>query len=258
MAPVPVQPVQQAFYESSGATTNSSSSASNLPGGVLSATQSATQPVQQVSHESPAPSSHEPPARSSSDRAAAKRYDQGASPSAASLPLRPSSNSSVAGGDARGSHTAADDHPLSPVSSLTTALSGLAIVLGLFFLASWLLKRTMPKSARTLPSEVLEVLGRTSLAARQSVHLVRVGRKLILISVSTDGIETLTEITDPSEVDRLAGICAEQSSESSSSAFANVFQQFQRESTSLGFLGADGRSGSETANARVAEEGRDG
>lgn len=223
------------------------------------------QPVQQVSQERPAPASHEtavPTSResavSSREQAGPTQFDQAVSPSAASLPLRPSSGGLNTGDGSQGTRAAADGRSkeLSPVTSLTTALSGLAIVLGLFFLASWLLKRAMPKSARTLPGEVFDVLGRASLAARQPVHLIRIGRKLILVSVSADGVKTLTEITDPAEVDRLAGICAQQSTESSSSAFANVFQQFQSESAATEFLGSDDRSTAETADGRPAQEGR--
>ena len=49
--------------------------------------------------------------------------------------------------------------------------------------------------------------GRAPLAGRQHVHLLRCGSKLLLVSVTPGGAETLTEVTDPAEVDRLAGLC---------------------------------------------------
>jgi hypothetical protein len=70
------------------------------------------------------------------------------------------------------------------------------------------------------------VLGRAPLASRQQVHLVRCGRKLLLLSVSPGGIETLSEIDDPLEVDRLAGLCVQAQPGSASMVFRQVFQQF--------------------------------
>jgi flagellar biogenesis protein FliO len=124
---------------------------------------------------------------------------------------------------------------LKPTSSLVTALGALAIALGLFFIFAWTLKRAMPKGSAPLPGEVVELLGRAPLASRQYVHLLRVGNKLLLVSVSAAGAETLTEITDPIEVDRLAGICNQAQAGSTTMAFRQVFQQFSREPTSPGF-----------------------
>jgi hypothetical protein len=61
----------------------------------------------------------------------------------------------------------------------------------------------------SLPSEVFEVLGRAPLANHQQAQLVRCGSKLLLVSVNatSGGVRTLTEITDPAEVDRLIDLC---------------------------------------------------
>ena len=68
------------------------------------------------------------------------------------------------------------------------------------------------KSATLLPTEVVEVLGRAPLAGRQQMHLLRCGNKLLLVSVTPTGAETLTEVTDPVEVDRLSGLCRQAAS----------------------------------------------
>ena len=109
---------------------------------------------------------------------------------------------------------------------LMTIGGSLAVVLGLFFVAAWLLKRGMPRGALALPSEVVEVLGSTALPSRQQAYLVRCGSKLLLVAVGTAGSETLTEITDPIEVDRLAGICRQAHPQSATAAFRNILQQF--------------------------------
>ena len=114
----------------------------------------------------------------------------------------------------------------SPSSGLGTMFASLCLVLGLFFLAIWMLKKAAPKGARMLPADVVEVLGRVPLGAKQNAHLLRVGNKMVLVSVSAGGAETLTEVTDPVEVDRLAGLCQQQLPHSSTNAFKQIFQQF--------------------------------
>jgi flagellar biogenesis protein FliO len=84
-----------------------------------------------------------------------------------------------------------------------TVGSSLAIVLGLFFLLAWLTRRGGAAVAPQLPTEVVEVLGRSALSGRQQLNLVRLGRRLLLLSITTTGAETLAEITEPEEVDRI-------------------------------------------------------
>ncbi|HEY5313577.1 MAG TPA: flagellar biosynthetic protein FliO [Pirellulales bacterium] len=139
----------------------------------------------------------------------------------------------------------------SPGPSLTTMLASLAMVVGLFLLAAWLLRKSLPSTGRTLPTDVVEVLGRVSLAPRQPAQLVRIGQKLILISISSAGVRTLTEITDPAEVDRLAGMCRQADPQSSTAAFRHVFQQFARQ-PARGFL--DDESSSAVADTSAGAE----
>lgn len=125
--------------------------------------------------------------------------------------------------------------------SLATSLVSLGFVLGLFLLVAWMLRRSMPSGARLLPGEVVEVLGRVPLAGRQQAHLVRLGNKLILVALSPGCAETLTEITDPLEVDRLAGLCRQNHPQSVSSSFREVFEQLGKKKT-RGFLGTTGQA----------------
>ena len=120
---------------------------------------------------------------------------------------------------------------LGGLASLVTVGGSLALVLGLFMIMAWILRRTIPGTVQALPGEVVEVLGRAPLAGRQQVHLVRCGSKLILVSVTPEGAETLTEITDAEEVDRLAGLCRETHPGSATSAFRHVFGQLARQRT---------------------------
>jgi flagellar biogenesis protein FliO len=110
-------------------------------------------------------------------------------------------------------------------ASLWTVASSLAVVLGLFLVVAWGIKRAMPGRSSLLPTEVVEVLGRANLASRQQVHLLRCGSKLLLVSATPGGMETLTEITEPDEVQRLAALCRQTQPGSTTAVFRHVFQQ---------------------------------
>lgn len=116
-----------------------------------------------------------------------------------------------------------------PASSLATGLASLAVVLALFFAATWAVRRGLPQGPMKLPADAVEVLGRTPLANRQFAHLIRCGNKLLLVHVAPGCAETLTEITDPVEVDRLAGLCRQAHPQSTTASFRQMFQQFSRE-----------------------------
>jgi flagellar biogenesis protein FliO len=128
-----------------------------------------------------------------------------------------------------------------PAQSMYTILCALAIVIGAFLLFAWALKRGARMAARRgqLPTEVVSVLGRIPLAAKQFAELLRVGNKLVLISLTPTGAETITEVTDPAEVDRLVGLCQQNSPFSTTQAFEQVFQQMSAEAAPVGFLGND-------------------
>jgi flagellar biogenesis protein FliO len=127
---------------------------------------------------------------------------------------------------ANAEHVDARPHPFPSVSTL---LGSLAIVVGLFLLVAWLVRASLPKGPATLPREAVEMLGRTLLTGRQYVHLIRCGNKMLLVSVTAGGAETLTEISDPVEVDRLAGICYATRPQSASVNFKQLLQNFGTE-----------------------------
>jgi len=114
----------------------------------------------------------------------------------------------------------------SEMSPFVTGAASLGIVLGLFLMVAWAVRRGMPRNATLLPREAVEILGRAPLVGRQQVHLVRCGNKVLLLSVSATSVETLTEITDPAEVERLGEICRQTGGGAAS--FRQVFGQFAR------------------------------
>ncbi|HVC93044.1 MAG TPA: flagellar biosynthetic protein FliO [Pirellulales bacterium] len=127
--------------------------------------------------------------------------------------------------------------PMNAASSVFTGLASLTVVLGLFFAVAWAMRRGMPAGAAALPRQAVEVLGRTALAGRQYAHLVRCGNKILLVYLAPDVAKTLTEITDPAEVDRLAGLCRQDQPTSANASLRRIFQQFGREKSAAGWFG---------------------
>jgi flagellar protein FliO/FliZ len=111
--------------------------------------------------------------------------------------------------------------------SPVTVGGSLAVVLGIFFLIVWLLRRTSPNAMGALPAEVFEVLGRAPLANRHQTQLLRCGNKLLLVSIAPTGggATTLTEITDPAEVERLATLCRQARPATPTTALRKMFRQ---------------------------------
>ncbi len=130
--------------------------------------------------------------------------------------------------------------------SLGTAGAGLVLVIGLFLLCATLMRRGGPSPISPLPRDAVAMLGRIPLAPKQFAHLLQVGNKLVLISISGDRTDTITEVTEPAEVERLLSLCMKGNKQSSSVEFQRMLQQMAKEPT-RGFLGKEA-----TAYARTA------
>jgi flagellar biogenesis protein FliO len=122
------------------------------------------------------------------------------------------------------------------LDSLGTAGTGLALVVGLFLLCVALVRKGKPNASTPLPSDAVAVLGRVPLAGRHFANLIQVGSKLVLVAVTPDSIQTITEVTEPAEVERLTALCMKSNSRSSSAEFQKILQQMSKE-PARGFLG---------------------
>ncbi len=125
----------------------------------------------------------------------------------------------------------------SPEQSLRTIGGSLAVVIALVLGMALLFRQTQPKGAAALPLEVIEVLGRSTLTKGQNLQLVRIGGKLVLLCVTAHGSETLTEINDADEVERLSTLCRQSGPKSVSAAFRDVLAQIGSD-TATGFVGS--------------------
>lgn len=133
------------------------------------------------------------------------------------LPARDSGSTATRGGRSR---TAASTNPLwGTVIALGVIVS--TLVCG----ARWLRKHG-PAGLRALPPDALEPLGQRVLSRGVTLHLVRCGGRMLVLGSGPDGVRTLAEITDPVEVDLLAGICRQRDEAAlATPAFATLFQR---------------------------------
>ena len=105
---------------------------------------------------------------------------------------------------ARGNSAATRSKP----GNWSTTGSSLLVVLVLIAGGAYLLRRQGRRFAGLLPGGVIQVLGRRYIDQRNCLQLIRCGSKiLVLTSSATQGLTTLSEITDPLEVELLTRQC---------------------------------------------------
>lgn len=126
-----------------------------------------------------------------------------------------------------------------PAGSVYTTVTALTVVLGLFMLFVWGLRRGSQRTATVLPAEIVSVVGRVRLTSRQHAELLKVGNKLVLVALTSGGADPITEISDPSEVNRLLGLCQQLDRHSPSKAFEDVFHEMSHKSAASELFGQE-------------------
>jgi flagellar biogenesis protein FliO len=80
-------------------------------------------------------------------------------------------------------------------------LAALAVVVGVIFVTRWALRRLNRRlMAAAGSSSALRVLATTPLAGRGDLVLVKLGGRLVLVGATSQGMTSLSEITDAAEV----------------------------------------------------------
>ena len=161
--------------------------------------------------------------------------DPALEPAAYETPVEPSV--AAAGSPISRTPIGRDEAMPSSAPSLGGAVWGaVAVLIVLGLLAAGLLRglrSKLPASLAPLPREACEVFGRRRLDARTQITLVRIDRRLLVLGVGPDGANTLAEIDDPVEIDRLAGLCRlNQSAAGAPSAFGSLLAGRLRRPTS--------------------------
>lgn len=88
---------------------------------------------------------------------------------------------------------------VTPDASIIKTLGGLALVIGLIFILAKLGKKFHPSISA--PDRALKVVSMLSLGSKEKIALIQVGKKQILLGVTTNTINTLLELAEPIEVE---------------------------------------------------------
>lgn len=108
---------------------------------------------------------------------------------------------------------------LTNVATLVWPLIAVLVTIGLL---AMLARKWMSGTARFSPDGVIRLLARQYLSNKQSLALVRVGQRLVLLGLTPDRVSSLCEIRDPEEVSALVA-AAQRGAPGSFSAALNLF-----------------------------------
>lgn len=101
----------------------------------------------------------------------------------------------------------------------------LLAVLGLIGVAAYFVKRHLPARNMLMGGQVLQVVARLPVSSKQSLVLVKMGRRLILTGVSGEQISTLCVVDDPDQVATLTAEAASGQPDSIAGAFSDAYQE---------------------------------
>lgn len=118
-------------------------------------------------------------------------------------------------------------------------VGALAIVIAIIFAVRFTIRRVATTgglrgqfgAAGRAPSGVLEVLGRYPISRGQSLVLLRVDQRVLLLSQSGSGFRTLANFDEPSDVASLLMRTRDDQSESLSGKFRQMLGAFERDPT---------------------------
>ncbi len=105
-----------------------------------------------------------------------------------------------------------------------------AMVVGLLFV----LKKIIPGSHRIFDSPAIEIIGKSHISQKQAIYLAKLGRRILVLGVSENSVNLLTEMDDADEVNGIRAINAQGGKESVTNAFKSVFKHKQGELTAAG------------------------
>ncbi len=132
---------------------------------------------------------------------------------------------------------------LGMANGATRTLAALAAVVGLILIVRWFVRRMSLRvgglagqlgAGGRAPSGVMEVLGRYPVGKGQSLVLLRLDRRVLLLSQSAQGFAALTEIDDPQEVASLVVKTADDESASLAARFKSILSSFERDPSLAG------------------------
>jgi flagellar biogenesis protein FliO len=103
-----------------------------------------------------------------------------------------------------------------------------ALVVGLIFLLRWVGRR-FGGAPTAVGTRAVQVVSRSLIAPRQSVVLVRIGKRLLVVADNGSQLSPLSEISDPDEVAALVGQVQSEKIDIAGRTFGAFFGRFKRD-----------------------------
>ncbi|MBN2563509.1 MAG: flagellar biosynthetic protein FliO [Phycisphaerae bacterium] len=129
----------------------------------------------------------------------------------------------------------------------------LLVVLGLIAASVVAFRRWVPRANRLGAGGVINILARHYLSPKQSLCLVRLGPRVLLIGVSPDRINAVAEIGDPEE----AAVILSAVERSKPGSFSSMFARLTERDVENEVWGAEQECGVPLANGQLARAGAD-
>jgi len=126
----------------------------------------------------------------------------------------------------------------------------LLVVLGLIFIAALAVRKLMPRGMRGSGISAINILARQHLSNKQSLCLVQVGRRVVLVGITGEQMSALSEITDREELGELTAKLARSAPSSFSATLEKVSGGNEDAADEATELKLSRRSGIATATRR--------
>lgn len=120
-----------------------------------------------------------------------------------------------------------------PGGGFWTMLPSLLLVLALLAGCVWAARKYLPGAGRLGGNPAMKVIGRTQVSPRQSLLLVKIGRRLLVVGATADRLTRIDNITDPTEVSEIIGLVESARPGSATAGFQNALKQADDEFSQL-------------------------
>ena len=116
-----------------------------------------------------------------------------------------------------------------PFSGWLNTLTALGVVIGLIYLLRAVLTRTGRGGISPNGSALVEVLARVGVTPRNHILMLRTGQRILVLSESSAGLQTLANLDDPQEVASLLAAVTANKPNSISAGFSHLLGRFNRQ-----------------------------
>ncbi len=122
--------------------------------------------------------------------------------------------------------------------SSTRTIMALGVVIALIFVTRWVMRKAATRvggmssqlgPGGRAPSGVLTVLARYPVGRGQSLVMLQMDQRILLLNQTGQGFQTLAEITDPEEVASLLIKTRDEENDSLSTRFTGLLKRFERD-----------------------------